>query len=70
MPPTTKAAELLEQGLEAEEDRILVEMAEKRLDDLHALYRQLVEEYPDKETIPPEDVQNALFKKLSLIVEV
>lgn len=34
VPPTTKAAELLEQGLEAEEDRILVEMAEKRLDDL------------------------------------
>ena len=31
---TTKATELLEQGLEAEEDIILVEMAEERLADL------------------------------------
>lgn len=31
---TTKATELLEQGLEAQEDRILVEMAEERLEDL------------------------------------
>lgn len=31
---TTKATELLEQGLEAQEDLILVEMAEKRLQDL------------------------------------
>ncbi len=34
VPLTTKATDLLEQGLEAEEDRILVEMAEKRLRDL------------------------------------
>lgn len=34
VPLTTKATELLEQGLEAEEDRVLVEMAEKRLQDL------------------------------------
>tara|TARA_B100000315_G_C14257934_1_gene442787 strand:+ start:303 stop:497 length:195 start_codon:yes stop_codon:yes gene_type:complete len=31
---TTKAAELVEQGLEAEEDLVLVEMAEERLEDL------------------------------------
>ncbi|MDA1209385.1 MAG: hypothetical protein O2904_05135 [bacterium] len=30
---TTKATELLEQGLDAEEDLILVEMAEDRLED-------------------------------------
>ncbi|MCK5016654.1 MAG: hypothetical protein KAS32_06210 [Candidatus Peribacteraceae bacterium] len=31
---TTKASELLEQGLDTEEDKILVEMAEKRMEDL------------------------------------
>lgn len=34
VPLTTKAAELLEQGLEAEEDRVLVEHAEHRLHEL------------------------------------
>lgn len=36
VPLTTKATELLEQGLDAEEDTILVEMAEKRLADLES----------------------------------
>ena len=34
VPLTQKAKELLEQGLETEEDRILVELAETRLNDI------------------------------------
>lgn len=36
VPLTQKAQELLEQGLESEEDRILIELAEERLEEIES----------------------------------
>ena len=52
---TTKATDLVEQGLEAEEDRILVEMAEKRLADL---------EQGKAKTIPAQEFRALIEKDL------